>query len=307
MKPLKAYTYTLAECGMPADWKHTPFTLPLSEPTTDPQSADVFIVPWEIWQLNRAGQLDTIWQRLPHLKGNERRHVVFSCGEDTWAMPGLDAIWIRSDATRHVMANNPTCWPWPWPCADFSELVDTPESERVVDVGFQGWVSTPECGDAMEACASTDGLRAVMRGDRRFYGYVERDTPEEAARLAQSYRELLSQSRMWLCTRSRPEGVHRYRLWETMSAGRIAVLLGDGAVFPFGDRIDYSAFTFQIPENAIWSTGALCKAFLANTPPEELRERGQIGHDAWAKYLDRRRWPEILDMVVREALAKCQR
>ena len=306
MEPLKAYTYTREECGMPTEWTHPPFALPLCEPTTDPKTADVFVVPWEIWQLERAGMLETVWGKLPHLRGNEGRHVVFSCGENTWVRPELPAIWIRCDATRFTCTLNPTTVPWPWPVADFGELAAAPDSDITVDVGFQGWVSNPLVSDCISAVGRTKGINAVIRPDKRFYGYVERDNAKEAAELTASYRALLWRSRMWLCPVSRPDGVHRYRFYEAMSAGRIAVLLGDGAVFPFGDRIDYAAFTFQVPEFQVWDTGELCKKFLAETPRQELAERGQIGRKAWERWLDRRRWPEILDSVVREGLAKCR-
>eukprot|EP01104_Vermistella_antarctica_P001302 TRINITY_DN11354_c0_g1_i1.p1 TRINITY_DN11354_c0_g1~~TRINITY_DN11354_c0_g1_i1.p1 ORF type:complete len:443 (-),score=53.80 TRINITY_DN11354_c0_g1_i1:104-1432(-) len=46
----------------------------------------------------------------------------------------------------------------------------------------------------------------------------------------------------------RGNGLHTYRLIEAMSAGCIPVLLCDGYVLPFGDKVPWSSFTIQIPE-----------------------------------------------------------
>lgn len=304
MNNLKAYTYTDADAGI-TGWPYPArFSLPLCEPTDKPAEADVFVVPWEVWQLERTGNLDTIWNRLPYLIGNERRHVVFSCGETTWVQPQVPAIWIRCDATYFVGAWNPTCYPWPWPVDDFTDLATVPMAQRDVDIGFQGWTSTDLCTKAMRACELTPGLASVMRGDRRFFGYVQRDTRTEADQLQASYRELLRRSKLWLCPRSREDGVPRYRLFEAMSAGRIPVLLGDRTVLPFAGRIDYEACVLQIPERDVWHVGELCRDFISACGPDELYERGQVGMRAWSEWLDRRKWPQILDTVVREALGK---
>jgi hypothetical protein len=288
---LKAYTYTAQELGKD---RLPDGQLRLSgfDRTTDPRAADVFIVPAIMQWVGKEALLN-----LPYLKGNERRHVMFNLGEWMGVSLGIPAIMIRCDTTKRLLTQDPTAVAWPWPVEDLGAWIDRPFE---TDVVFRGWVSTPLTDTVCDSVLNTPSLKSHIYRSNRFYGYIE---PEEQKVLHQSFLETLAASRLSLCARSIPEGVVRYRLYESLSMGRVPVHFCDGCVMPFADRIDWDFCTLTIPEADAPAAGDIIADWLGENTDEKIRERGAYGRAMWDRWLNSAKWDQLFAEVTKERLA----
>jgi hypothetical protein len=292
---VNVYSYTSAECGL----REAPDEcLKLAgddvRVVTDPAKADVFVVPPPFHKLGLRNAL-----RLPHLDGNERRHVLFSIGEAIHTVLGRPCIFIRCDATQYLMARERTTVPWPWPAEDLGawEQLGLPFQW---DVFFHGWARLPLTTAACNSCAAA-GLNCNIRVDTQFWAHQPLTDDQRAERRA-NFLGGLAASRLSLCPRSGDTSVIRYRFYEAMSMGRVPVLIGDESVLPFADRIDYDKCALWLEEDKVENVGPALKEWLAAHTDEQILDMGRYGREMWHKYLARDRWPELWTLVVKERL-----
>ena len=304
---MKAYYYTPEECGKSAP-PDGGLKLGGFEPTTDPVAADVFVCPYMLHHMGDSKErgmvsIDRILA-LPYLRGNERRHAFFNVADTFRFTLPFDGIFLRCDATKATLRDNPTTIPIAWPVRDHGECMPVPPGGFGYDVCFIGWQSTPMNAEACAyLAASNHNTYLVQR--RQFFGYAARDFgQEEADRQQREYRDVLARSRFSLCVRSIPEGVLRYRFFEAMSAGRIPILIGDGSALPLADRIDYKRCIVQIPECEVKNIGAYVTKLREGMTDEQIIAAGRYGREAWEKWLNADNWTDLHGMLVREALEK---
>ncbi len=294
---MKVYYYTAEECGL----RELPDgCLRLGgddvKVVTDPRKADCFAVPPPFHTLGLRNAL-----RLPHLDGNERRHVFFSIGEAIRTVLGMPAIFIRCDATKYIMDRERTTVPWPWPAENLCEWVSQGLPFQW-DVFFHGWARLPLTHAACDSCM-TEGLNCNIRIDTQFWAHQKLTDEERDARRA-NFLGGLAASRLSLCPRSGDTSVVRYRFYEAMSAGRVPVLIGDESVLPFSDRIDYDRCMLQLPEAHVENTGKAIREWLSTHTDDQILEMGLYGREMWTTWLNRDKWPELWTQVVRERLPK---
>jgi len=290
---MKAYTYSAQELGLQA-LPQGLLRLTGAEAVSDPRQADVFVVPVMMMHVGMEAL-----QRLPYLHQYPERHVLMNIGEWMGQALGLPAIMFRCDTTQTLLARDPTALAWPWPVEDLGAWADRPFAR---DVTFQGWVSTGLTDTVCDAVLATPSLTTHIQRHKFFYGYEDESQPSTQA-LRRTFLETLASSRLSLVARSIPEGVVRYRFYEALSMGRIPVHFCDGRVLPFADRIDYDVCSVHIPEADAPRAGEVIAAWLADRSDAEIRERGAYGRAMWARWLDSRKWPELMAEVVKEKLA----
>ncbi len=288
---MKAYFYTAEECGL-SEFKPGTLRLTGFDITEDPGEADVFVVPTIMYWVGRENLL-----RLPYLKGNERRHVMFNIADWFRKSLGIPAMMFRCDCTKWVKEQDPTTISWPWPVDDLGEWIDKPFK---YDVVFQGWVSDVITDTTCDSVLNTD-LNSHIQRHKFFYGYEDESQPS-TQELRRTFLETLAASRLSLCPRSIPEGVTRYRLFEALSMGRVCVHFCDNCVLPLSDRIDWDRCVITIPESEAENTGAILTKWLSEHSDDEIREMGRYGREMWARWLDSSKWDDLFSEIATERL-----
>ena len=126
------------------------------------------------------------------------------------------------------------------------------------------------------------------------------DKEVEAAK--KNYAEIIGRSKFVLCPRG--VGTSTFRLFETMQAGRVPVVLSDKWVPPEGPH--WGEFLIRIPESQVHSISKILK-----THEGRHKEMGQAARNAWLEWFsppvtfhrfteglaairESRRWPEKL-------------
>jgi len=287
----KVYYYTPRECGL-SEFPAGLMRLAGFDKTTNPEDADAFCVQGGLQVVGPESL-----RKLPHLKGNERRHCGLSIAEWYNTSIGIPGMWFRCDTTRWIKEQDPTTISWPWPVEDLGGWSDHP-FER--DVVFVGWSSTMLTDVACESVIAHDGISSLIKRKDTFYGY--QPPGKEKLDAHSFFLDTLAGSRVSVCARSVPNGVIRYRYWEGMSIGRIVAHICDNCVYPLSDRIDYDAFTIQIPEADTDKTGEIIADWLSRHDDNDIRERGVYARKMYDKWLHRDKWDSLFGILVSERL-----
>ncbi len=264
--------------------------------TENPDEADIFVLPAAL--SNFASDPDALG-KLPFIKGKEDRLVCFDVSDYETMFPAVrDAILIRCNTRTWYFDKHPTTISWAWPVEDYAECVDVPEGGFKFDVSFQGWLSSDARKTAVASC-NVPWLKRDIAGYDNFCGYIYHE-PEGVRRRAE-FRRSMRESRVCLCPESIP-GVFPYRFFESLSAGRVPILICSGHVFPFADRIPYSEFIVEIASENAHLAGKAVEDFISKHSDEQIIEMGRKARHYWKAYLDSHDWPRTMAMAVREKL-----
>lgn len=301
---MKEYRYMPEEAGLkefaPGHIRLTGFT-----ETRDPSAADVFVLPVDICHVTNEQII-----HLPYLAGNVNRHVFFSISEfPKRVLPFDGAIVFRTDNCKQIAEVNPSTITWAWGVDDLIDYMPLPEGGFRFDVCFQGWRSTELTDRACESIQRA-GLKAHIAISDRFHGHIETDATNGIAGAAElrdslraSFLKTMSESRLSLCPRSKPEGVARWRLYEAMSMGRVTAHLCDGFVPPLPDKINWAKCELRIAEREVDRCGQIIGEWLLLRDDNNLIERGQYARAAWNEWLCSSRWEGNWARLIKERLS----
>lgn len=287
---MKAYTYSIEEMGLGSMPEGT-LRLEGVDHVSHPDQADVFIVPAS---LNSLGPEK--FGNLPYLAGRERQHVAFNVADDYEVHYPSGPLYLRCEATRAIVDRCPTVRPWAWPVEDYY----APGAPFEYDVTFVGWVSTPLTQTVLDSFKGSS-LTTYIRGHNFFFGYKYHDPAYGHWRVM--FQETLVRSRLSLVPRSIPQGVIRYRFYEAMSAGRIPVHFNDGRALPWKHKINYDQCSIHIPEASAAQAGPVLADWLGKHNDDQIRGMGAYGRAMWLRYLDARKWPQLMREAVEEHIA----
>lgn len=299
------FIYLPEHAGL-TEWPSGTLRLEGIEETKDPSVADVFVVPGHIRLFEkRPGILDIEkLNRLPYFKGNEHKTALFDVS-DNFTMPThLPILFIRCDARNWMMEHDTGTIQMAWPVSDLGQCVDLPEGGFRADIGFHGWVSSLARRTSIDSCQNTAGLGTDIAGYKDFYGYLKDSNPEQHRRRAEFLRSM-KECRLQLCPES-IESVFPYRYWETLSAGRVPLLVGSGFVFPFDSEIDYDRFTVKCARIDAPAAGEIALDFVRGRTDKEIADMGKLAREAWVKFCDSRDWPKLHAYAVQKKLGVLQ-
>lgn len=298
---MKQFVYKPAEAGL-TEWPSGTLRLDGIEVTENPTEADVFVVPGNIRLFEKSsGVLDIAkLNRLPYFKGNEHKTALFDVSDNFTQSVHLPILFIKCDARSWMLEHDTGTIQMAWPVEDYGQCVEVPEAGFKYDIGFHGWVSSLVRRTSVESCQKTEDLKIDIEGHKDFYGYLKDDNPEQHRRRCNFIRSL-RESRLQLCGESIP-GVFPYRYWETLSAGRVPLLIGSDFVFPFAEEIEYTRFTVMCPRFEAPNAGQIALDYVRTHTDEEIIETGKLARQAWLEFLDARRWPELMAKAVLKKL-----
>jgi len=284
---VKVYTYPLLDDPRAKDF-HL-FESGYFQPS-DPDDADWFYCPVDlgrIWWESKAQHGDpkggkyvrNYVESLPYYKGNRRmRHFFhdYSACYDDW---GLKSVLFRAVKSKHDP--NPLTISIPHFVDDLQPGRDD-FSQLPYDVCFVGRVNASVVREAACLVVARDkSIKSFMRLHQEFFGHIPEGTPQWEERRA----EFINGFRMSKLALS-PRGVEldAYRTWEAMSAGRVAIWVGDTYELPFEDFLDYSKFMFIFHECDAAIMNKCIKQILANYTDAQLQVMGEEARRMWLEW-----------------------
>jgi glycosyltransferase involved in cell wall biosynthesis len=122
----------------------------------------------------------------------------------------------------------------------------------------------------------------VLR-DAFWGGAISSTNPETWLRLRQEYVQNIVESDYVLCARG--GGNFSYRLYETLSCGRIPVFIDTDCVLPFDFMIDWRKYCVWVEERDLAQIGNQVAAFHAALGPTEFEELQRACRRLWETHL----------------------
>ncbi len=228
----------------------------------DPSSADVII-----YTSSRGFYDAPLLSMLKPLTSREVKRLVWDWGD---APLGRSSGFYCSlnqalfDHNRHRSA--------PYPVT-FNELVDfASPDDATYDFGFVGGITAGVRQRIFETLGSGQTRHnALIRAQSTDWSSI---FDRSGLSNKRDYAESLARMRFVLCPRG--AGVGSVRLFETMKAGRVPIIISDGYVFPAG--VDWARCSIKVRENDIASIPGLVAAILPQWPGMAAEARR-----AWTK------------------------
>jgi len=291
---LKTYTYpdeTIKEItGQPPD--HS-LRFDIQETVDNPQDADVIIVPLNLtWFETKADM-----QKLPFFNEYESKHAFFHCS-DKATIFNTTAILLQCNLKQTMKEKDINSLAIAWPVGK-DDIDDCACHNKFThDVGFHGWVWSDTRKTSTVSVQKTFMDNFDFAGYSTFTGHCGE---KEYKRRRGLFLNSLKNCRVQLCPSSIP-GDWPYRAWETMCAARVPALICSNDIRPRTDIINYDEFMLTIPAEKASEAGTIIKEFLNTHLDEQLIEMGKKGREAYIKYLDSRRWPQLFREMIQDAL-----
>jgi hypothetical protein len=134
-------------------------------------------------------------------------------------------------------------------------------------MSFQGTLRTHPIRQKMwKVCEGIDNC-VIKNTGPYFFALTESDRIS----LKREYSRLMADSQFVLCPRG--ESANSIRFFETISCGRVPVLISDNVKLPLEKRIDYSKFVVRVPESEIDNLEAYVRGFNYNLADASQRAR----------------------------------
>ena len=250
----------------------------------EPDEADFLLFPYYLDPLlDRGGyhQALRFVTKLAHYRRRPRRHVVF-VDHDLDIRLNLPVVSFRAslderrrDHGAHTIPLLVDDW------AKFSHF----DLDKVrFDVSFCGYAGSSEVRfGLLKSLIETRGnLRCLIRVFAKFHWHVPREDRLESR---QQYIDSLRDSLLVLCPGG--TGHNSLRFFETMSMGRIPVLVSDHCALPFEEAIDYDSFLLRIDEAQASQAGRIINDWLAAQSRQQLLEKARKARSVWEMYFSR--------------------
>lgn len=135
---------------------------------------------------------------------------------------------------------------------------------------------------AVEALRASARVHTAIIERDRFFGDL---SPEEQVSGIVEFNEHMVVADYGLCARG--AGNYSYRLYETLAAGRIPVIVDTAMVLPFADRIDWATLGVWVPMSDLDSIGDRVEAFHRQLGPEGFSALQHRIRDVYRTFLSR--------------------
>lgn len=146
------------------------------------------------------------------------------------------------------------------------------------DVVFHGWVSSLLCEQVLDVVEASKLDTLIVRRT----AYFDFLSPKQQLADWNEFCEGLHSSRLSLVPANEPGRIRR-RFWETLSMGRIPVLVDDQAILPLQDRIDWHSIILHVPETKVAKLPDILARYLAKNDDIVLQYRGRMARQIWCR------------------------
>lgn len=210
---------------------------------TEKTNKNYFIVPIaiKIRNLGCESDADNVCDRLvdslSHFKGMEGKHVFFLVGDSTYVPKSLlqSRVFMASCPIDKADALHYTS-----PIIGFASR---PIEDCFFDVSFQGNIKTNAIRSKLKEALKNSQLRSKFVESVALPLLPQRH-PEL---LINSYFDLMDNSKFILCPRG--AGLSSIRFFESISLGRIPVVIGNEAKIPLSDHIDWDSLIVRVKDS----------------------------------------------------------
>lgn len=232
--------------------------------TEDPEAADVIL-----FLENGQYHTDPFYRRLRrHAWLKRYREKVFMYNEHDrafYVLPGLYCCMPRAhfDGRRMKASDYIT---------HVNPLIGSRAAEVAEPAVLYSFVGARNCRARADILGLTDADAEIR--DTSSFNAFDRNVPGRKSAL-EEYADTLARSRFILCPRGR--GTSSYRLFETLEAGRVPVILSDQWVAPEGP--DWSTFAVFVPEREVATLPARIRDL-----DSRWREMGAAARAAWEEW-----------------------
>jgi len=265
--------------------------------TESPDEADHFVFPYMLDELIECAGVEALgtWLcQLPFYKRAAARHL-FMTFHDASQTFGMEALFFRASVKQSV--RDVRAHALPYPVEDFGVRTHFDPERIVHDVSFVGFIGDYASGPVRSRVAvsleQTTLLRAFVSVSERFHGFEE---PVVRVQRRELFVSSLADS--WLVVCPRGAGENSYRFFETLSMGRIPVLLSDDCQLPFEESIDYDRIIVRIPESSAEHSAEIIASWFTGQSIESLLERCRLARRVWEQYLACPQWSHSIIEVM---------
>lgn len=257
-------------------------------PCNNPKQADWFFVPRDLGPYQRKvglGETTQMLRRLPHWNTHEKRHFIFM-HSDNWLPLGVQCVIFRQSC--HRTQKDVRTVSFPPNVDDFQELAYASFRDLPYNITFVGHLYAHTC--RIRACQSIASRPDAFISAFRYHwgAYENTDIGHKRRKI---FIEGLRKSKF--CLAPRGGGLHSFRFFETMSAGRIPIIIADDYELPFENIIDYSQCSFSIPESEAGNLNEHLNNWLS-IPIDRLKEYADCARAYWMRYLSKSKWNEMV-------------
>ncbi len=289
-------------------------------PTPDPaagsythlaEDAAVFLFPLDLGVYIDSGAAESIGAvvaALPFFAGRERRHILTDTSDSLETIPQPACIF----STSILNNGRPDVIPMAY-CVPEHSLANPPSFDwRAIryDVSFVGNATHP-VRRVMVASIRKEAPHLRLFVDFDSSTVIDGNTclhqpqsqEQDAYRKALFCKSLLT-SYCVLC----PPGLgpQSIRLYETMHAGRIPIIIENDSRRPLENIIDYASFCCIIPKKSVLHTGTALTAWFANQTQDSLRKRCTQACRVWNTWFAQEKQNEALLNIAQRAYWQCE-
>lgn len=257
----------------------------------DVQAVDFIIYPYYLDPLfgsNTYSKLMAFIYRLPYFSQSASKHVFFL--NDDLAVP----LYIPSVTFRTSVLKG-TCDPYAEALAfdteDLSRHLDFNPSAFKHDVSFCGYAGSSMIRHRLlQAMLAFKGkLIKDINVINKFHHHISDQPPEYVAQRRQEYLRSIRESMLVLCPRG--TGANSIRFFETLSMGRIPVLISDDVMLPFERDINYDEFILRIAEQDVEEAPQIIMKWLKEHSMEALIKKCILSRMTWQLFFSKRMHP----------------
>ncbi|MHB8120726.1 MAG: glycosyltransferase [Desulfuromonadaceae bacterium] len=277
------------------DWRNNPmwagyqYDPDLFAIAETPEDADLFVFPYLLDEMIECagGAPVASWLcQLPYYKGAENRHL-FMTLHDSSEQFRMEALFFR--ASIKPSGKDSRAYALPYPVENFQSRLHFDPERIIHEVSFVGFMGDSTSGPVrhkiVDSLQQTALLRTFVSASARFHGFEEATVRTERRELF-----INSLAESWLVICPRGTGENSYRFFETLSMGRIPVLLSDDCLLPFENCINYDSIILRIPEKAADRTAEILHQWLSSQTVESLVERCRLARRIWEQYFACPQW-----------------
>ncbi|CAH2032607.1 tetratricopeptide repeat protein [Trichlorobacter ammonificans] len=262
--------------------RHTGHLLPTAAlvTTDDPYEADFCLLPEDLRRLQVDLGRESVARfvtSLSHYAQFPEKHLLWSTHDDCRS-PVPEALFCKasvaaSEAGRILAV--------PYLVEDCGRLCHFEPSRFRWDTCFIGYPGSFPLRERLLLAVSADRrLAAHLDIAPKFHGHLD---PELRAARRQRYLDALEDSLTALCPRG--DGMNSIRFFETLSMGRIPVLIADGCLLPFASQIPYDRFVIRIAERDVDRAPRIICEWMERITPAEVLQRCREARNTWEQML----------------------
>ncbi len=259
--------------------------------TTKVEAADFLVYPHYLDPLfgsvYYAHLLDFI-HRLSCFGRFAHKHVFFL--NDDLAIPlFVPAVTFRASVFKNHC--DPRAEALAFETEDFSQHLDFNPSAFKHDVSFCGYVGSSVIRHRLlrAMLAFSGKLIRDINVINKFHGHLTDQSSEFITKRRQEYLRSIRESMLVLCPRG--TGANSIRFFETLSMGRIPVLISDDVMLPFERDVNYDEFILRIPESDVEEAPQIILKWLEEHSMEALIKKCVLSRMTWQLFFSKRMHP----------------